>query len=164
MSSAAAGKCVVHHHQMDRSQPPQASAIISMLIKGCRVRGVSATSGNTFNQKADCASWVQFQALKEGSFSLDAPSGVAEFEVAGHPCLHPRINCDGEPLFGSLTLLAQSEVQALLGSPSYLETFTNQSICLFIEGLSLSVRLNSLLCHNHFTFRIRLFDLERKKA
>jgi len=87
MSSAAAGSAVVHHHQMESQPGPHKhQPFISMAHhKGAECAECPPTSGNTFNQKADCASWVQFQALKEGSFSLDAPSGVAEFEVADTP-------------------------------------------------------------------------------
>src|ERR1700724_3314138 len=39
-------------------------------------------SRNSLNQKADCSSLDQVQALKEGYFSLDAPSGVPQLYVA----------------------------------------------------------------------------------
>jgi hypothetical protein len=40
-------------------------------------------SANSLNEQSDCASLVQIEALKESSFSLDAPSKVAQFYVAG---------------------------------------------------------------------------------
>ena len=97
MSSAAAGSAVVHHHQMESQPAPTSiSHHIHAHHKGAECAECPPTSGNTFNQKADCASWVQFQALKEGSFSLDAPSGVAEFEVADTPAYTLGLTCDGE--------------------------------------------------------------------
>ena len=40
-------------------------------------------SANSLSRKADCANLVQIEALKEGSFSFEAPSKVAQFHVAG---------------------------------------------------------------------------------
>ena len=53
-------------------------------------------SANSLNMKADCASLVQMEALKEGSFSLDAPSKVAQFDVAGASAEGLSLAIDGE--------------------------------------------------------------------
>jgi hypothetical protein len=86
MSSSSAGSATVHHHQMG-SQPNPTS--ISHHTHANHTGGECAEcppkSGNSLNQKADCTGLVQIQALKEGSFALDAPSGVAQFDVADTP-------------------------------------------------------------------------------
>ncbi len=86
MSSSSAGSATVHHHQME-SQPGLTgiSHHIHAHHKGAQCVECPLESGNSLNQKADCSSLVQIQALKEGSFSLDAPSGVAHFDVADAP-------------------------------------------------------------------------------
>ena len=87
LSSASVGTPVVHHHQME----PQADSAASMSHEshirhhGAKCAECPPKLGNSVNQKADCASLVQIQALKEGSFSLDAPIGVAQFDVADTP-------------------------------------------------------------------------------
>jgi hypothetical protein len=97
MSAASAGSAAVHHHQME-SQP--ASTSISHHIHAHH-QGVECTecppkSGNSLDQKADCASLVQVQALKEGSFSLDALREVAQFDVAATSAYTLGLLCDGE--------------------------------------------------------------------
>lgn len=97
MSSEAVGSAVFHHHQME-SQPGPTS--ISHHIHAHHKRAECAEcppkSANSLNQKADCASLVQIQALKEGSFSLDAPGGVAQFDVADTTAYTLGLPCDGE--------------------------------------------------------------------
>jgi hypothetical protein len=97
MSSAPAGSAAVHDHQM-KSQPAPTSISNHTLAhhKGAQCAECPPKSANTLNQKADCASLVQVQALKEGSFSLDAPSGVAQFDVADTPDYTLGLSCDGE--------------------------------------------------------------------
>ncbi len=83
LSSSSVGSAAVHHHQME-SQPGPASISQHMHAhhKGAECAECPPKSGNNLSQKADCATLVQIQALKEGSFSLDAPKGVAQFDVA----------------------------------------------------------------------------------
>ena len=97
MSSASAGGAAVHHHQME-SQPRSASISHHMHAhhKGAECPECPPTSGNNLNQKADCASFVQFQALKEASFSFDAPRGGAHVHVVGMPALALALASDGE--------------------------------------------------------------------
>lgn len=42
-------------------------------------------SGNNLKQKADCANMDQMQTLKEDTFNLDDPRGLALFDVAETP-------------------------------------------------------------------------------
>ena len=86
MSSAAVGSAAVHHHQMESQPAPTSiSHHIHAHHKDAECAECPPKSGNSLNQKADCTSLVQIEALKEGSFSLDAPSGVAHVAVADTP-------------------------------------------------------------------------------
>jgi hypothetical protein len=86
MSSASAGSAAVHHHPME-SQPNPASIShhIHAHHKGADCAECPPKSGSSVNQKADCASLLQVQALKEGSFSFEPSSGAAHLDVAHTP-------------------------------------------------------------------------------
>ena len=97
MSSAAGGSAAVHHHQMDsQPSPTSISHHIHAHHTGAECAECGPKSGNSLSPKADCASLDQIQALKEGSFSLDAPSGAAQFEVADTPDYTLGLTHDGE--------------------------------------------------------------------
>jgi hypothetical protein len=97
MSSAAVGSAAVHHHQMESQPAPTSiSHHIHAHHKDAECAECPPKSGNSLNQKADCTSLVQIEALKEGSFSLDAPSGVAQFDAADAPAYILGSACDGE--------------------------------------------------------------------
>ena len=86
MSSESVGSAAVHHHQMDsHPSPTSISQHNHAGHHGANCAECPPTSGNRLSSKADCASLVQIQALKEGSFSFDAPSGVAHVAVADAP-------------------------------------------------------------------------------
>ena len=97
MSSASVGSAVAHHHQME-SQPGPASISrhIHDLHHSANCAECPPRSGNSLNQKADCTSLVQIQVLKEASFSLDAPSEVAQFDAPDAPAYALGLACDGE--------------------------------------------------------------------
>src|SRR5207245_8510476 len=82
MSSASVGGAAVHHPQME-SQPNPASIShhIHARHHGADCAECPPKSGNSLNQKSDCASLVQVQALKEGPFPRDALSGVTQFDL-----------------------------------------------------------------------------------
>ncbi len=86
MSSASVGTAAVHHHQME-SQPDTTSIShhIHAHHKDAECAECPPKSGISLSQKPDCAALVQIQALKEGSFSLEAPGGVAQFDAADTP-------------------------------------------------------------------------------
>jgi hypothetical protein len=90
VASVCAAYCVLsaalHHHQME-SQPAPTGISHHMHAHhdGAQCVECPPESENSLNQKADCSSLVQIQAIKEGTFSLDAPSGVAQFDVADTP-------------------------------------------------------------------------------
>jgi hypothetical protein len=85
LSSSSVESAAVQYHQM-KSQPGPASISHHMHAHmGAECAECPPKSGNKLNQKSDCASFVQFQALKEGSFSLDAPSEAAQFDAGETP-------------------------------------------------------------------------------
>jgi hypothetical protein len=97
MSSASVGSAAVRHHQMDaQPSPTSISHPMHAHHKGAECAECLPKSGNRLSQKADCASLVQIQALKQGSFSMDTPSGVAQFEAADTPAYTPGLTRDSE--------------------------------------------------------------------
>jgi hypothetical protein len=90
MSSAS-----VHHHMDSRPGPVTISHHIHH--NGAECAECPPRSANSLNQKADCTSLVQIEALKEGSFSLEAPSKVAPFNVAGTSVGGPSLASDRGP-------------------------------------------------------------------
>jgi hypothetical protein len=97
MSAASVGSAAVHHHQMVSQQAPASiSHHIHAHHQGAECAECPPKSGNSLNQKADCASMVQVQALKEGSFSLDAPSGGAQFDIVHTPAYTLGLASDGK--------------------------------------------------------------------
>ena len=96
MSSASGGGAALHHHQMES----QRSSTSMSHHTHARHHGAPCAEcppelGDTLNQKADCARSVQIQALKEASFSFDAPSGVAYFAVSDTPSYASALANDG---------------------------------------------------------------------
>lgn len=85
MSSAFVGSAAVHHQMVSQPSPTSISHHIHAHHNGAECADCPPKSGNRMNQKADCASLVQIQALKEGSFSLDAPNKVAQIDAAATP-------------------------------------------------------------------------------
>ena len=97
MSSGSVGSAAVHHHQMDpQPSPTSISNHNHTRHHGANCAECPPTSGNSLSSKADCASLVQIQALKQGSFSMDTPSGVAQFEVADTPAYTLGLTRDSE--------------------------------------------------------------------
>ncbi|HXN51229.1 MAG TPA: hypothetical protein VN943_04770 [Candidatus Acidoferrum sp.] len=100
VASMCAAYCMssvsVHHHMESQPGSTSISDHIHAHHKGAECTECPPKSGNSLNQKADCASLVQVQALKEGFFSLDAPSGAAQVHVADSPGYTLGSACDGE--------------------------------------------------------------------
>jgi hypothetical protein len=86
MSSESVGSAAIHHHQMaSQPSPTSASHHFHSHHHASNCAECPADSANSLNEKSDCSSLVQIQALKEGSFSFDAPSGAAHVAVADTP-------------------------------------------------------------------------------
>jgi len=97
LSSSSVGSAVVHHDKTE-SHPGPASISHHMHAhhKGAECAECPPRSGNSLSEKADCASFAEIQALKEASFSFDAPRGVAHVHVVGMPARAFTLASDGE--------------------------------------------------------------------
>jgi hypothetical protein len=96
MSSASVGGAALHHYQMES----QRSSTSMSHRTHARHHGAPCAEcppelGDSLNQKADCARLVQIQALKEASFSFDAPRGIAYFDVSDTPADAAALADDG---------------------------------------------------------------------
>jgi hypothetical protein len=86
MSSTSAGSGGGHHHQMEsQPSPTSISHHTHTHHHGAPCAECPPTSQYGVNQQGDCTRFVQTQALKESSLSLDAPSRVAQMDVADTP-------------------------------------------------------------------------------
>ena len=96
MSSASVGVAALHHHQMESQRSPTSmNHHTHARHHGAPCAECPPELGDSLNQKAGCASLAQIQALKQASFSLDAPSGVAHFDVSDTPADAPALVDDG---------------------------------------------------------------------
>jgi len=97
MSSAAGGSAAVHLHQMaSQPSPLSVSHHFHSHYHAANCAECPPDSANSLNEKADCASFAEIQALKEASFSFDAPRGVAHVHVVGMPARALALASDGE--------------------------------------------------------------------
>lgn len=99
MSSESAENARFHHQKME-SNSQLSPASISQHTHSRRHGGPCAecppASQYGVNQKADCGSLVQIQALKESSFSLDAPNRVAHIDFVDAHKAGPSFVVDRE--------------------------------------------------------------------
>jgi hypothetical protein len=97
VSSELAGSAVAHYHRME-SQPGPASASHHFHSQHHQANCAECPpdTGNSLNQKADCSRLVQIQALKEGSISFAAPSGVAPIDAVDMPVRALALASDDE--------------------------------------------------------------------
>src|SRR5580700_5746529 len=68
---------VVRHHEME-SQPNATNASQHTHHHGAACVECLRKAWNSLNQTSDCNSPLEIRALTEGSFSFDAPTGVAQ--------------------------------------------------------------------------------------
>jgi len=86
LASMCAAYCLSsgpHHHMESQSSPTVGGHHFHSHHHAANCAECPPDSANSLNQKVDCANLVQIEALKESSFSLDAPSKVTHFRVAG---------------------------------------------------------------------------------
>jgi hypothetical protein len=74
-----------------KRQPPRSP--------GSRVPECPPNSGKRLNQKADCASLIQIQTLKQDSFNLNVPHAIAQFDAADMPVHAVGLPSNGERSF-----------------------------------------------------------------
>ena len=76
LSPPVAG-ALVRHHEME-SQPSATNASKHTHRHDAACAECLRKAGNCLNQASDCNSPLEMRALTEGSFSFDAPTGVAQ--------------------------------------------------------------------------------------
>jgi hypothetical protein len=103
MSSPLVAGALVHHHETD-SQPSATHASQYTHHHGapcaeCPPRARNRNGNrNSLSQTSDCNSLTEIHALKEGSFSVDAPNGVAPV-LADKPADSLASGSDGQQSF-----------------------------------------------------------------
>jgi hypothetical protein len=80
MSSAPLAGAAVHHHEME-SQQSTTQARQHSHHHGAPCAECPPTVGSSLNEKSTCTRLSETQALREGSFSLKSPTGVAPSQV-----------------------------------------------------------------------------------
>jgi hypothetical protein len=100
MLSVPVAGTVVHHHEME-AQLTATYASQHAHHHGAPC-GECSKPGNSANQKSNCNSLSEIQALKESDFSLDAPTGVARalFDRPSANSLALDSNCQQSFFFG----------------------------------------------------------------
>lgn len=99
MSSVSTGSAVVHHHYTDSDSqlsPTTVSRHTHLHHRGTPCADCPLASKYDLNQKSDCASLAQIQALSESSFSLNASNKVAHTDVLDAPDFHLLLARDRE--------------------------------------------------------------------
>jgi len=85
LASMCAAYCMspasVHHHVGSRPSTVAISHQMHADHHGAECAECPPKSANSLNEKPDCASFAEIQALKEASLSLDAASVVARVQV-----------------------------------------------------------------------------------
>jgi len=112
LASMCAAYCMSsapHHHMESQPGPASVSHHFHSHHHTANCNECPPESANSLSGKADCANLVQIEALKEGSFSLDAPSKVAQFDVAGTSAEGLSLTIDGER---SLVLCASHAIRS----------------------------------------------------
>ena len=87
-SFASARSAVVHHHRMESNSqlsPTSVSRHIHARHQGAPCAECPPASHYGLIQNADCTNLVQIQALKESSFSLEAPHSVTQIDFVDAP-------------------------------------------------------------------------------
>jgi hypothetical protein len=92
LSAPPFGRDAVHHH---RTGSQANAATVSQHTHFHGVRCAECPTNN-LSQKPACSSLAEIQALKEGSFSLDVPTGGAQFGALT-PADRLLFACDDEP-------------------------------------------------------------------
>jgi len=86
LASMCAAYCMSsapHHHIESQPGPTSVTHHFHPHHHAANCAECPPDSANSLNEKSDCARLDQIEALKQGSFALDAPSKVAQFDVAG---------------------------------------------------------------------------------
>jgi hypothetical protein len=98
ISSAPAAGAAVHHHEME-SQPTATHTSQHAHHHGARCVECPAKAGNRLNQKSDCDSRSEIEALRESAFSLEAPVGAAHVLFKSSLADSLALGADGQQSF-----------------------------------------------------------------
>jgi hypothetical protein len=93
---ASAGSTPAHHQMESVPNPSTITPRIHIHHHTANCTDCPRDRRSSLNQKADCTGLVQIQALREGSFSLGVPSGVAYVHVVDMPGRAPGLAPGGE--------------------------------------------------------------------
>lgn len=97
MSSASAASAAVHSDQAkSQAGPASTNQNIHPHHNDAECAECPPKSGNSLNQKADCAGLIEIQTLKQKSFNLDARRGLALFHAADPPIHALDLPSNGE--------------------------------------------------------------------
>lgn len=91
---SSVGSAALHHHHMESNSqlsPTSVSRHIHSRHRGTPCAECPPASQYGLTQKADCASLVQIQALKQNSFSLNGPNKISQLDVAHAPDSLPLV-------------------------------------------------------------------------
>lgn len=118
MSSASAVGGRVHHHQTGSNSQPSPKTISRYTHshhRGAPCAECPSASEYALNEKGDCASLVQIQALKESAFSLDVPNRVVQIDFVDAPNADLSVACDREPclVFDTSQIVRSSDPPSL---------------------------------------------------
>ena len=94
--SGSAGGALAHHQMESEQTPATTSHHTHAHHHAANCAECPPESRNSLNQSADCASLVQMQALKEGTFSFEAPTGLPHVDVSNAPARALALASDGE--------------------------------------------------------------------
>lgn len=97
--AAYCGSSAFFHHPMESPPGSTGSGNLHAHHKSEECGECPPNSGNGLNQRSDCANLVQIEALKEGRFSVDAPSGSARLDTAETPVSVLGLAFDGKRCF-----------------------------------------------------------------
>jgi hypothetical protein len=99
ISSATAAGTVVHHHEMESQPTATHTSRHAHHHHGAPCVECPAKAGNSLNQKSDCDSRSEIEALRESAFSLDAPIGAAHVLFKRSPADSLALGADGQQSF-----------------------------------------------------------------
>jgi hypothetical protein len=113
ISSAPVADTAVHHHEME-SRPTATHKSQHAHHHGAPCVECPGKAGNSLNQKSDCDSRSEIQALKESAFSLDAPIGAAHVRFKRTPADGLALGSDWRQSFFGDSLTGKSSGPPLL--------------------------------------------------
>lgn len=116
-SSGSVGSDAVHHHAIEsQSSATNIGRHIHSRDHAAKCADCQPDLGNNVNSSADCAGFVQTQAIKEASSSFDAPSALGHVDVGETSAHAVALADDSQPswLFDTSPRIRSSNTAAVL--------------------------------------------------